>query len=214
MQSIRNYDELVEAWGNPIPKHADVQGQSYQRLQFWSRNCRTKEEMCKERASGDGYWECRQEWYQRRSVHLEALAASRPKEDPLSTYNRLERKQWFQRDSAPGLPPEKRGAVRAMPYPTPLSTVTGPLATSYSGEAWRTSPVSPDSSEPGNCSPQTRVRASSPGYKALTSEDDVINTDNLFLKLTAPLPKKDHIETPPDSPSDLQFHFEANNETK
>lgn len=200
-QSIREYASLLAVWGAPIPKKDQLDGQTSAQLRNWMRAVQRREEYCYGQRNGDGYWECRAQWYQMRATSLEACARDLEKEETTPpSPNRLQRQQ-SQARHGPYFPAPNSRAVRAMPYPTPRSMGTGPLATCYTGEAWRTSPNSPPLSQPGPSSPMPKEKPSSPGYKALTELEEVVNLANL-------LPKKDI--SPPSSPSDEKFTFTEN----
>lgn len=176
--SIRDYETLKAAWGNPIPSHLQLAGSSAEQLRRWSANCRQREDHAMGKKTGDGYWECREQWYQKRSVMLEGEARRLAKE----TDSPLEPRK-------PGLSPRYHPYCRPSspvekpsPRPTPCSP-TGlrvVLPTAYEGTCWNSAPIpGKESSLPDSSPPSNSTRMASPTYRELTSAEDVINLDNL-----------------------------------
>lgn len=74
------WERLVSAQGEPIPKRTSKNGKNSEELEKWADNCTSKVAYYLGRASGDGFWECKVNWFEVRALSLREDAAVLRKE--------------------------------------------------------------------------------------------------------------------------------------
>jgi hypothetical protein len=180
MTTQRNFEDttgndawrrIVEKKGSPVPK--DLADQTREQLEKYAENCQkfmlySQEQANDPQRNNDGYWTAATLWWEMR---IEAInnRAKRAPTVPLPRFREgsLDNNR-FQPYGAPrSLPTPTRTAIQTMP--TPKAT---PLATSYGGDAWNTSPAVPPTYTPSTL-------PASPTYQQLMTGRELVNPELL-----------------------------------